>query len=97
MKIIAEYDTNSVFCALDDSMEISMTEDRIEVLDQDEIVLVIVCNSILDSFSVDNVDVPDDWGPHKYKYINNAFELNQDWVEPEIIERPLPVLASEIE
>jgi hypothetical protein len=96
MKIIIETETKNVFKAFDDNIEISMFEDRIDVLDQGQVVLIIVCNNVLNSFVVSDVILPAGWQPHKYKYINNSFQLNPDWVEPEVVDPPEPVLASEI-
>jgi len=31
---------------------------------------------------IENVSAPDDWYGCKYNYVNDAWEVSSDWVEP---------------
>jgi hypothetical protein len=96
MKIIVQSQGDLVIGAYEDSVNIVLLNTCIEIYKQGYLSVTISCNNKSNAFVVENVSVPSDWSGEKYKYINNNFELNPDWVEVIIEEEP-PVLASEIE
>lgn len=82
MKTIIEISTNESKYLESDETVINLFEDRIEV--GDPIVYTVGDLNSQNAIVVENVTGPEDWLGCKYLYVNGAWELCPDWVDPRL-------------
>lgn len=79
MKTIIEIQTNeSKYLEIDDTV-INLFEDRIEV--GNPMVYTIGDLNSENAILIEGITAPSDWIGCKYKYIDGAWELSEDWID----------------
>jgi hypothetical protein len=86
MKTIIEKETNCSKYLFSDDKQINITEEFIEVGDPDNLDFIISDLNSDNATLVEGVTGPDDWFGCKYNYVNDAWELCPDWVDPRLEE-----------
>jgi len=84
MKTIIENETNCSKYLFSDDKQINITEEFIEVGDPDNLDFIISDLNSDNATLVEGVTGPDDWFGCKYNYVNDAWELCPDWVDPRL-------------
>ena len=69
-----------------DDKQINITADHIEVGDPANLDFIIGDLNSSNSTLIEGVTEPDDWYGCKYNYVNDAWELCPDWVDPRLEE-----------
>jgi len=69
-----------------DDKQVNMKADCIEVGDPDNLDFIIGDLNANNSTLIEGVTEPDDWYGCKYNYVNGAWELCPDWVDPRLEE-----------
>jgi hypothetical protein len=67
-----------------DDKQINITADHIEVGDPANLDFIIGDLNANNSTLIEGVTEPDDWYGCKYNYVNDAWELCPDWVDPRL-------------
>jgi hypothetical protein len=82
MKTIIENGTNCSKYLFADDKQANMTADHIEVGDPANLDFIIGDLNSGNATLIEGVTEPDDWYGCKYNYVNGAWELCPDWVDP---------------
>jgi len=82
MKTIIENETNCSKYLFSDDKQLNITDQFIEVGDPDNLDFIISDLNSDNATLIQNVSAPDDWYGCKYNYVNDAWEVSSDWVEP---------------
>ena len=69
-----------------DDKQLNITADHIEVGDPANLDFIIGDLNANNSTLIEGVTEPDDWYGFKYNYVNDAWELCPDWVDPRLEE-----------
>jgi len=69
-----------------DDKQVTMKADCIEVGDPDNLDFIIGDLNSSNATLIEGVTEPDDWYGCKYNYVNGAWELCPDWVDPRLEE-----------
>jgi hypothetical protein len=69
-----------------DDKQVNMTADHIEVGDPANLDFIIGDLNANNSTVIEGVTTPDDWYGCKYNYVDGAWELCPDWVDPRLEE-----------
>ena len=83
MKTIIDSTTCSKYLVADD-YSVVVSAEHIEMGDPAALDFIIGDMNSSNSTVVEGVTTPDDWYGCKYNYVNNAWELCPDWVDPRI-------------
>lgn len=81
MKTIID-STNCSKYLLPDNKTVTVKADCIEVGDPAALDFIIADMNASNATVIEGVTTPDDWYGCKYNYVNNAWELCPDWVDP---------------
>lgn len=79
MKTIVEIETNESKYLESDETVINMLEDKIEV--GNPLIYTVSDLNSENSIVVEGVTAPEDWIGCKYKYIDGAWQLSENWVD----------------
>jgi len=82
MKTIIENSTNCSKYLFADDKQVNVKADCIEVGDPANLDFIIGDLNANNSTLIEGVTSPDDWVGCKYNYVNDAWELCPDWVDP---------------
>jgi len=81
MKTIVDSQNCSKYL-LADNKQVSILDDKIEVGDPADLDFIIGDMNSGNATLIEGVTEPDDWYGCKYNYVNDAWELCPDWVDP---------------
>jgi len=84
MKTIIQNSTNCSKYLFADDKQVNMKETHIEIGDPSALDVIIADMNSGNATLIENVIEPDDWYGCKYNYINGAWELCHDWVDPRV-------------
>jgi hypothetical protein len=84
MKTIIETATNSSKFLFDDDKQINITDAQINVGDPASLDFIIGSMNANNATLIEGVTEPDDYVGCKYNYVNDAWELCPDWVDPRL-------------
>jgi len=84
MKTIIENATNCSKYIFADDMQINMKADCIEIGDPSNLEFIIADMNSGNATLIEEVTEPDDWLGCKYNYVDGAWELCPDWVDPRL-------------
>ena len=86
MKTIIQNSTNCSKYLFADDKQVTIKEDRIDIRDPNNLDVIIADMNSSNATLIEGVTEPDDWYGCKYNYVNGAWELCPDWVDPRIEE-----------
>ena len=86
MKTIIENGTNCSKYLFADDTQVQMKNDVIEISDPNNLDFIIADLNANNSTLIEGVTTPDDYVGCKYNYVNDAWELCPDWVDPRVEE-----------
>ena len=84
MKTIIENSTNCSKYLFADDKPVAMESDYIKIGDVDNLDFIVGDMDSSNATLIENVTEPDDWYGCKYNYVNGAWELCPDWVDPRL-------------
>ena len=82
MKTIIENATNCSKYLFADDKQVTVKADCIEVGDTDSLDFIIGYMNSANATLIEDVAEPDDWFGCKYNYVDDAWELCPDWIDP---------------
>ncbi len=85
VQLVENFTGNSKYL-LDDETPVTIQADCIEVVEDNGFVKIIPDMNSSKSILVEGVTPPEDWYACKYNYVNDAWELCPDWVDPRLEE-----------
>jgi len=86
MKTIIDSTTNCSKYLFVDDKPVAMEEDCIRIGNPDNLDFIIGDMNSGNATLIEGVTEPEDWYGCKYNYVNGAWELCLDWVDPRIVE-----------
>ena len=84
MKTIIETATNNSKFLFDDNKQINITDTQIEVGDPANLDFIVGCMDANNATLIEGVTEPDDYYGCKYNYVDGAWELCPDWIDPRL-------------